>query len=263
MAGLRADGTPLAFDSVGFLAMGLLVPSDELAARWAEFDAGTIGDDAFTDEVPHLLGFTASGDPEDLGALTPTMTVPAAREEVMVAYAGAAPAGQDYMLVKNATLLNSATIIALDMGDNPLAVVLDRPKGNDDWDWAGYERFTVIRGDAAPTPTPNLVGEPVSITINADVPIGGTDSAVTCPAEVGLAFTSTGGAPGTMQGGAGLWANCTDAEFMAIDATGTFDGQTFKFSNGNPEYDYTGTLDGGIVTISGGPRNVTLVFPMP
>ena len=95
------------------------------------------------------------------------------------------------------------------------------------------------------------------------MPIGGAESAVTCPAEVTLSFFATGGDPDTFQGKAGLWANCTDQEFMAADATGTFDGRTFAFSNGNPEYDYSGTLDGGTVTITGGPRNVTLVFPMP
>ncbi len=258
MAGTRADGTPLAYNRVAFVALELMVPLDELAARWAEFDAGTIGADVFTDEVPHLLGFSASGEPEDLGALSPTMTVPATREEIMLLYPGAPPAGQDFMLVRNAHLLNAATIVPLDMGENPLGVVLFRPNGNS-WDWAGYERFTVIRGETAPSPTPTL-GEPVRITIHAEVPWGGSGPD-TCPAEVTLAFTPSGGDPtGTgaayAAAGVGLWADCTDTAHQAIDASGTFDGRAFAIEGGGRTY--TGTFDGHTATITG--NGVTLVF---
>ena len=163
MAGTRAEGAPLAFDRVAFVVLDLMVPLDELAARWAEFDAGTIGSEAFTDEVPHLVGFGASGDVEDLGVLSPTMTVPAAREDVMLLYSAAPPAGQDFMLVRNTHLLNAATIVPLDMGENPLGVVLFRPNGNS-WDWAGYQGFTVIRGESPPSPTPTFA-EPATFAL--------------------------------------------------------------------------------------------------
>jgi hypothetical protein len=263
LAGTRANGTQSAYSGFAFMARELLVSNDAMAARWNEFDAGTIGDDTFTDAVPGFAHQRDDATYADLGPFAPVVTVPADTEWISLQYDVAQPADRTYSLVVDGSDLIGSSNADLQMGENQFGIWLVRNAPDDPGLWAGYERFTVIRGEVAPTPTPDLSGEPVRITIDVDVPIGGKGATATCPAEVGLSFFSGGGAPGTMKGAAGLWANCTDKAFMAIDAAGTFDGTTFKFSNGNPEYDYSGTLDGGTVTISGGPNNVTLVFTMP
>lgn len=263
LAGTRADGTQSSYTRFAFMARELLVSNDAMAARWSEFDAGSIGDDTFTDAVPGFAHQNLDGSYADLGPFSPVVTVPAETEWISLQYDVAQPADRTFSLVVDSSGLIGASNADLAMGENPFGIWLVRSNPGEPGLWAGYERFTAIRGEVVPTPTPDLSGEPVLITINADVPIGGKGEKATCPAEVGLSFFASGGAPGTMKGGAGLWGNCTDKAFMAIDGTGTFDGQTFRFSNGNPEYDYSGTLDGGTVTITGGPNNVTLVFPMP
>jgi hypothetical protein len=63
-----------------------------------------------------------------------------------------------------------------------------------------------------------------------------------------------------MAAAAGLWAGCTDVAFTALDAAGTFDGHTFALKEGR--WSYTGTFDGSTATITGGPKGVTLVFPV-
>jgi hypothetical protein len=131
--------------------------------------------------------------------------------------------------------------------------------------WVGFWRITVTRLAASPTPSPTPApsfGEPVRITINADV-LTGYDSTSTCPAEVTLAFTPSGGDPtGTgaafAAAGVGLWAKCTNIAVSPIDASGTFDGHTFALDQGR--WTYTGTFDGSTATISGQGR--TLVFPL-
>ncbi len=263
LAGTRANGTQSSYTGFAFMARELLVSNDAMAARWNEFDAGTIGDDTFTDTVPGFAHQKDDGSYADLGPFAPVVTVPAETEWISLQYDVAQPADRTYSMVVDSSALIGSNNADLAMGENQFGIWLVRNTPGDAGLWAGYERFTVIRGEVVPTPTPDLSGEPVSITVNVDMPIGGAESAVTCPAEVTLSFFATGGDPDSFQGKAGLWANCTDQEFMAADATGTFDGRTFAFSNGNPEYDYSGTLDGGTVTITGGPRNVTLVFPMP
>ena len=154
-------------------------------------------------------------------------------------------------------------------GENAFGVaILGKKDGA--WKYVDFVRL-VVNGPAPtptpiPSPTPSL-SEPVNVTINAVVPIGGsedTDTA-TCPAEVSLAFTPSGGDPtGTgaarLAAAAGLWADCTDAQFQAIDATGTFDGSTFALNEGR--WSYTGTFDGSTATITGGPKGLTLVFPV-
>src|SRR5487761_247978 len=264
VAGTKVDGTPLAFNRVAFMALDLLVSPDELAGRWNEFEAGTIGDDVFTDEVPDLVGFTATGDIESLGALSPSMDVPATREKVGLAYTSSGRASSwGFWLAKDARMFAGNTAVTLQIGDNPLGVVLY--EGQPVYDtslWAGYERFTVIRGEAVPSPTASYA-EPVRITINATVPIGGDGDTSSCPAEVTLSFTPTGGDPAStgaarLAAAAGLWATCTNAAFSAIDAAGTFDGHTFALAYG--QWSYTGTFDGRTATITG--RGGTLVFPV-
>jgi hypothetical protein len=102
----------------------------------------------------------------------------------------------------------------------------------------------------------------VRITIHADVPTGFTKKS-TCPAEVTLAFTPSGGDPnGTgaayAAAGAGLGATCTNMAVSPLDASGTFDGHTFALQGGGRTY--TGTFDGSTATITG--DGVTLVFPV-
>jgi len=260
VAGEKAGGETISYNRVAFMALDLLVPADELAARWNEFDAGTIGDDAFTDEVPHLAGLTAAGDLEDLGALSSSMAVPSARDRVGLAYASIGRAATwGFWLAKDAQAYPGNTLIALNVGENPLGVVLynEEPGYRDKFVWAGCERFTVIRGEALPSPMPNLA-EGVWVTINADAPIGGDGDKSTCPAEVTLSFTPSGADPTTMQGRAGLSAICTNAEFMPIDAAGSFDGHTFALGQGR--WSYTGTFDGSTATITG--RGFTFVFPV-
>jgi hypothetical protein len=266
VAGTKVDGTPLSYDKFAFMAAELLVSSEAMAARWAEFEAGTIGDAAFSDPVP---GFSHQSDDAtytDLGPFAATVTVPADTDSITLQYERnqANTADMNFGLVdENRAVFAATSSVSLEPGENALGVLLTHTVGTDADLWAGYERFTVIRGELPSTPKPSPPGEALQLTIHTDVPIGGVDSPVTCPAEVSLSFFLSGGAPGVMTSGAGLWANCTDQAFMAIDATGTFDGSTFRFSNGNPKYDYTGTLSGRTVTIAGGPRNVTLVFPLP
>ena len=113
---------------------------------------------------------------------------------------------------------------------------------------------------AQPTPT---FAEHVSITINASVPIGGDGDTSTCPAQVTLSFTPSGGDPtGTgaarLAAGADLFAKCTNVGLSVMDAMGTFDGHTFALSHGS--WSYAGTFDGHTATITR--KGVTLVFPV-
>ena len=61
-----------------------------------------------------------------------------------------------------------------------------------------------------------------------------------------------------MAAAVGLWAKCTNVDFAAIDAAGTFDGHTFALEQGR--WTYAGTFDGSSATITG--RGQTLVFPV-
>jgi hypothetical protein len=268
VAGTKVDGTPLSYDTYAFMAAELLVSGDAMAARWAEFEAGTIGDAAFADPIPGFSHQNDDGSFVDFGPFASTVTVPADTDSITLQYerAQASTPDQNFGLVtEDRDVLGYGFNADLDPGENPMGILLVHTVGADPDLWAGYERFTAIRGEPVPTPTPTPnLGEPVSITITIDLPIGGAGDKTTCPAEVTVSFFDVGGEPDTFAGKAGLWANCTNVAFMAIDGTGTFDGKTFKFIQGsNPDYDYAGTLSGGVVTISGGPNNVTLVFPMP
>ncbi len=266
VAGTKVDGTPISYGRFAFMASELLVSGDAMTAHWDEFEAGTIGDAAFSEPVP---GFSHQNDDAsytDLGPFASTVIVPGETDTIALQYERGAATTPDMnfgLVDADRVLYPSTSNVDLAPGENLLGILLTHTIGADEDMWAGYERFTAIRGEPPPTPTPAPPGEAVQVTIHAALPIGGVDSAVTCPAEVSLSFALHGGAPGTMPSRAGLWANCTDQAFMAIDTTGSFDGQTFKFSNGNPQYDYTGTLSGGTVTIIGGPRHVTLIFPLP
>ncbi|MGC8634287.1 MAG: hypothetical protein ACP5VP_06430 [Candidatus Limnocylindrales bacterium] len=150
-------------------------------------------------------------------------------------------------------------------GENSFGMLIYAKKG-DAWHYVDFVRLTV--NGPAPSPAPTLpapsFGEPVSRTIKAIVPIGGDTSTATCPAEVTLRFTPSGGdstASGAafLAAAASLSAHCTSAEFTAIDAAGTFDGHSFALQDGR--WSYTGTFDGSTATLSGGPRGVRLVFP--
>jgi hypothetical protein len=55
-------------------------------------------------------------------------------------------------------------------------------------------------------------------------------------------------------------ATCIDGGQSAIDATGTFDGTTFRLEDGSSTW--SGTFDGATATLTGGPGGITFVFPV-
>ena len=256
-----------------YAAKSAIVPWPDLAADWAQFEAGTIGNDSFPAvdlSVRTKPGDARSDEPlvsgyqTDAAEITIVFSSDAAGAS-LTPYLGADEAGSPAVAPLAGDTSSEATV-PLAEGDNDLGLLImapPEPLGADRW--VGFKRFTITRLAASPTPSSTPApsfGEPVRITINADV-LTGYDSTSTCPAEVTLAFTPSGGDPtGTgaarAAAGVGLWATCTNIAVSPIDASGTFDGHTFALDQGR--WTYTGTFDGSTATISG--RGGTLVFPL-
>ena len=261
------------FPILMYAAKSAIAPWPELAADWAQFEAGTIGNDIFP-----TVDFSVRTKPDDARSDEPLVSgyqTDAAgitivfRSDVdgtiVTPYLGANET-QKLAVATLAGETSTEVTIPLAEGENDLGLLIEAaPRTFASQKWAGFERFTVIRMAASPSPSPTPApsfGEAVRITINADV-LTGYDSTSTCPAEVTLAFTPSGGDPtGTgaafAAAGVGLWAKCTNIAVSPIDASGTFDGHTFALDQGR--WTYTGTFDGSTATISGQGR--TLVFPL-
>jgi hypothetical protein len=262
------------YPTLMYAAKSAIVPWPELAADWAQFEAGTIGNDIFPTvdfSVRTKPGDARSEEPLVSGYQTEAAQITlvfrsSAEGSSLTPYLGADEA-RGLAVAPLAGDTSSEAVIPLAEGDNDLGLLIAAPPDPFGADkWAGFWRFTVTRLAASAPPPPSLApspGEPVQITIDATVPIGGDSEDLTCPARVTLSFTPSGGDPnGTgatrMAAGVGLWAKCTNADFSAIDAAGTFDGHTFALTQGR--WTYTGTFDGSNATITG--RGQTLVFPV-
>ena len=257
-----------------YAAKSAIVPWPELAADWAQFEAGTIGNDSFPSvdfSVRTKPGDARSDEPLVSGYQTDANKITivfrsAAKKAILNGYVGDEElGGVAYSGLPGQT--STEVSWYLSEGDNDLGLLMQAPPvipGPDKW--VGFWRFNVTRLAASPSPSPTPApsfGEPVRITIYADVPNGFTKKS-TCPAEVTLAFTPSGGDPnGTgaayAAAGVGLSADCTDMAVKALDADGTFDGHTFALQGGGRTY--TGTFDGHTATING--DGVNLVFRMP
>jgi hypothetical protein len=249
------------YPTILYAAKSAIVPWGEMAADWAKFDAGTIGDGRFpavefqvqadpgdpTSLIPLVSGYET-----DQSSITVAITNPTTSNLTVYGYLGDQ---------KNA----SPTTFSLEIGDNDVGFLTEGvPDGGGGAEWADFQRFTITRLEALPTPTPSPAAEgdqSVTVTINALAPTGGEESETTCPSEVTLSFIRSGGDPSSMEGRATLWAHCTDAAFTALDASGTFDGTNFALSEGR--WRYSGTFDGSTVTITGGQRGAAhFVFPV-
>ena len=254
------------YPTILYAAKSAIMPWSELADDWAAFDAGTIGNGRFptvefqvqTDpNDPTSLVPLVSGYETDQPSMTVVVTNPTTSVLTVSGYLGDK---------KNA----SPTTFSLEIGDNDIGFLTKGvPDGRDGAEWADFRRFTVTRLESLPTPTPaptTAFAEPVRITIKADAPVGYDANAATCPAEVTLAFTPSGGDPnGTgvarLNASAGLWAKCTNMDVSAIDASGTFDGTTFSIDEGRRHY--TGTFDGTAAHITGGQGAGQVDFTFP
>ena len=261
------------FPTLMYAAKSAIAPWPDLAADWAQFKAGTIGNDIFPSvrySVRTKPGDARSDEPLVSGYQTDAAEVTLVfRSDVngtsVSPYLGADETGKLAIASLAGDASTEVTVPLLE-GENDLGLLIEAPpEPFEPEEWAGFERFAITRLAASPAPSPTPApsfGEPVRITINADV-LTGYDSTSTCPAEVTLAFTPSGGDPtGTgaarAAAGVGLWAKCTNIALRPIDASGTFDGHSFILEQGR--WTYTGTFDGATATISG--QGGTLVFPL-
>ena len=239
-----------------------------IAARWAEFEANVAGNTTFPSyRLLASSGKDAAG--KDIWVpLVDGFSTDQASLPIQVTRLGDDAATIMAVFPGTATTMSGhwGWLQTLDLapGENAFGLLIDAKKG-DAWQYVDFVRLTVNGPTPSPTPTSPVpsFGEPVSRTIDAIVPIGGVGENLTCPAKVTLSFTPSGGDPnGTgptrMAAAVGLWAQCTNVDFSAIDAAGTFDGHTFSLEQGR--WTYTGTFDGSNATITG--RGQTLVFPV-
>jgi hypothetical protein len=239
-----------------------------IAARWAEFEANVAGNTTFPSyRLLASSGKDAAG--KDIWVpLVDGFSTDQASLPIQVTRLGDDAATIMAVFPGIATTMSGhwGWLQTLDLapGENSFGLLVEAKKG-DAWQYVDFVRLTVNGPTPSPTPTSPVpsFGEPVSRTIDAIVPIGGVGENLTCPAKVTLSFTPSGGDPnGTgptrMAAAVGLWAQCTNVDFSAIDAAGTFDGHTFSLEQGR--WTYTGTFDGSNATITG--RGQTLVFPV-
>lgn len=247
---------------------------DSLTALWTQFESGTAGDAVFPG---YDLLVTGGQDAAGKDVLVPWTDGYATTEssidvQVSTLYDGSASIMYVYPGTSSVPMTarpHFKETLQLVPGENAFGVAI-WGKRDGAWKYVDFVRLTVNGPAPTPTPIPSPTPsftEPVRITINVDVPIGGSDDTdtATCPAEVTLAFTPSGGDPTStgaafIAAAAGLWAGCTNVAFTALDAAGTFDGRTFALEEGR--WSYTGTFDGSTATITGGPKGVTLVFPV-
>ena len=238
-----------------------------IAARWAEFEANVAGNTTFPSyRLLASSGKDAAG--KDIWVpLVDGFSTDQASLPIQVTRLGDDAATIMAVFPGTATTMSGhwGWLQTLDLapGEDSFGLLIYAKKG-DAWQYVDFVRLTVNGPTPSPTPTSPVpsFGEPVSRTIDAIVPIGGVGENLTCPAKVTLSFTPSGGDPnGTgptrMAAAVGLWAQCTNVDFSAIDAAGTFDGHTFSLEQGR--WTYTGTFDGSSATITG--RGQTLVFP--
>ena len=129
---------------------------------------------------------------------------------------------------------------------------------------------------AKPTPEPTTIWvdplQYVNSSIEAEVTLdlgGMTRDATSCPAKVSLSFTPISPSGKDIYGKdvpemahyASMWARCTDREYSAFDATGTFDGSHFNLQQGALKF--TGDFDGTTTaTLTGGEADQTFIFPI-
>jgi hypothetical protein len=143
-----------------------------------------------------------------------------------------------------------------------------QPEGSATWDLIGTPlRDPLLQSDLIPTTatTPTPTAEPRAVNASVDgvvrfppTPAGESS----CKATIGLSFVLGAGPTG-----ASLQAHCSPphADFMPVDASGSFDGVssfTIKDS-GDSSVTWTGTLEGGRVTITGGTFGQTFAFAIP
>ena len=240
-----------------YAAKSAIVPWSDLATAWGEFEDGTIGNDIFPKVEFFVLHPGEDPDQEPLVSgyetdqASITLRGSSAVDTTMTIYRG------DQLTVSGG--VGDDTIVPLAVGENEIGILSEAPNISSPaawYEWAQFKRFTIVRVGPAPSPPNDFV----EIRIEGVAPVGQDEYATTCPAEFWLIFYRYGGdRPPT--GFAHLQASCTDTDYMALSAKGTFDGQTFVLSEG--QYTYTGTFDGSTVTIIGGPQHATFEFQVP
>lgn len=261
-----AAGSNVSYSRFAYVPWQSSVSEATVAAHWAEFESDRAGDAVF----PGYNLLVASGkDADGKPVFVPltnefTTAEPSVEIEVGALYDGSVSRLYTYRGTSSTPIVarpHFKETLNLEPGENAFGFAIWGRKGNG-IEYVDFVRLTIIRDEqATPTPEPTAgeANETLDLAITTEVASGGEDS-LKCPAEVHLRFFRNGGNAGTMEGMAGLSAICTNVEFMAIDANGTFDGTTFTLGEGR--WAYTGTFDGSQAVITG-PGGATLTFPVP
>ena len=137
-------GNGRAYDKIGYLAKSALIPWDDIASRWSEFEYATIGDDLFPaydlvvrddtgGSVPLIDGMTVSGD------------------KLAIALDGVAAGDELGFMVRRGDewlSFDSEDKIDLLDGDNRLGIyVVGKVGGN--WEYVNFQWVTVTKGTPA------------------------------------------------------------------------------------------------------------------
>jgi hypothetical protein len=149
----------------------LMVPWAKVGQRWSEFDNGTIGDGVF----PDLATFTAlhlhdTSSDEDLGLVEPEMTVAADVSNVKAGM-GHHQAGAGFMVFRGTA--RQTNPLALDPGDNALGQAAASKIAPNIWVWAGFEHFTVTRGEPTTTTTSSTTAATTPAGSGLEAQLGG------------------------------------------------------------------------------------------
>jgi hypothetical protein len=257
-----AAGNNTVYTRFALIPSQVVSANTTMAAFWSEFEAGTIGDGVFP-------GYTLEASEEVDGdgnpvwvPLTDGMTTDKAKIAIRAGELTDGYGGAVRVFRGDAELTPGRTynwqVVDLTSGENQLGVlVVGTVSGT--WEYVDFVRVTVNSGPA-PSPSPiQALNEPLEARITADAVIN-PETLATCQADVWILFYRLGGGPDERQGRVVMSATCIDGGQSAIDATGTFDGTTFRLEDGSSTW--SGTFDGATATLTGGPGGITFVFPV-
>ncbi len=137
------------FPTILYAAKSAIVPWSDLATAWAAFDGGTIGNDVF----PHVEVFLEEG-PQNTWAVPLESGYETDEPTVRISYSDDAPGGRLYTKYLGTAPVAAGVIdIPLAVGENELGVHLQLSVGTA-LEWAGFQRFTIIRTEPSPSPSP-------------------------------------------------------------------------------------------------------------